>query len=470
MRARQTPRDLAFQDWILAGLRSPLGALVAQPWFDRVALRSLTRWFFPLSRLWAAARSAEGSVERYLDDVPMNRSARLERELEGRLRRFESIRAQVVDIERAWEDAFFGNGGGVDQGPEGRAEIERVRLVNRNVYNAQRRLFAPFRAHGRAAPFRWSVPTPAEVAAVYDDLVADPTRAFAAPDPMPDIAVSRPLAAGHGRRDFWLRFASPSPRMNEEVIARVHEPAGVADPPTLIFGHGICVEFDHWRGLVDEVGTLVTMGFRVIRPEAPWHGRRVPPGSYGGERFVATTPFGALDLFTAAAREWAVLIDWCRRAGAGPVAIGGSSLGALTAQVVADKARYWPERLRPDAMLLITHCGRIEDAAVHGSLARSWGIVEHTVKRGWTRELMGRYMPLLNPVGEPVIPPARIVTVLGRRDDVTPFESARTLIGDWRLPRENAFIWRRGHFSVPLTMLRDHSPLRRFRKILNRLA
>ena len=76
----------------------------------------------------------------------------------------------------------------------------------------------------------------------------------------------------------------------------------------------------------------------------------------------------------------------------------------------------------------------------------------------------------VNPVGEPVIPPTRIVTVLGRHDDVTPFESARTLIGDWRLPRENAFIWRRGHFSVPVTMLRDHAPLYRFRNILNRLA
>ena len=50
----------------------------------------------------------------------------------------------------------------------------------------------------------------------------------------------------------------------------------------------------------------------------------------------------------------------------------------MTAQVIVDKARFWPERLRPDAMLLITHTGRIADAAVQGSMAQAWGIAEHT--------------------------------------------------------------------------------------------
>ena len=192
----------------------------------------------------------------------------------------------------------------------------------------------------------------------------------------------------------------------------------------------------------------------------------MPDGRYGGEMFIATAPRGALDLFTAAAREWAVLIDWCRRTSAGPVAVGGSSLGAMTAQIVAGQGALLAGAAAADAMLLITHTGRIEDTAVRGSLAGAWGIAESTMAHGWTEDLIQRFMPLLDPVGDPVIPPARIVTVLGSQDDVTPFVSARTLIDRWRLPEENRFIWRRGHFTVPLTMLRNPAPLRRFKAVL----
>jgi len=447
-----------------ACLRSPIGSLVGRPWFDRAAMHLLRNWFFPLSRLWAAARAADGSLERFLAAMPGASGVHGQSLLARRLRRFEGVRGLALDSERAWEAAFFGDG---DVAPDGLAGIERQRLFRRNGYNAQRRLFVPWRSAVRSAPIRWAIPSPEEVAADYASLVADPAQAFAVPDPMPPVAESRRFPAAPGRRDRWIRFASPSSRMNDAVVARVYEPDGIADPPTLIFGHGICVEFDHWRGLVDEIEALVAMGIRVVRPEAPWHGRRVPDGRYGGEMFIASAPRGALDHFTAAAREWAVLIDWCRRTSDAPVAIGGSSLGAMTSQVVVDKARFWPERLQPDAMLLITHTGRIADAAVHGSMAQAWGIAENTMARGWTSEQIGRFMPLLDPVGEPVIAPGNIVTVLGSRDDVTPFASARLLIEEWRVPPENRFIWRRGHFSVPVAMLRNRAPLRRFKAVLD---
>ncbi len=451
---------------MIACLRSPLGALIARPWFDRAALAAVSGWFFPLSRLWAAARAAEGSVERYFAEVPMPRTPRAERALQRRLDRFECVRARTVESERAWEDAFFGPAAGA---PEALREAERRRLLQRHAYNTQRRAFAPFAAYGRARPFRWQIPGPAEVEAVYGGLLAEPARAFAPPDPMPPVQVSHAFPAAPGRRDYWLRFPSPSARMNDEVTARVYEPAGVADPPTLLFGHGIGVEFDHWRGVADEIEALVAMGLRVVRPEAPWHGRRVPPGRYGGEQFVATAPCGALDHFTAATREWAVLIDWCRRAGRGPVAIGGSSLGAMTAQIVSDRARRWPERLRPDAMILVTHCGRIEEA-MQGALTRAWSVAGATMAAGWTVEGAARFTPLLDPVDDTTVAPENIVSVLGAYDDVTPYWGARALIDRWGVPPENRFIWRRGHFSVPIAMLRNRAPLVRFREVMARLA
>ncbi|MYE03214.1 MAG: hypothetical protein F4Y03_18455 [Alphaproteobacteria bacterium] len=451
---------------MIACLRSPLGALIGRPWFDRAALAAVSGWFFPLSRLWAAARAAEGSVERYFAEVPMPRTGRAARALRRRLDRFERVRAKTVESERAWEDAFFGPAAAA---PEALREAERRRLLQRHAYNTQRRLFAPFAAHGRARPFRWQIPGPAEVEAVYGGFLAEPESAFALPGRMPRVEVSRAFQAAPGRRDYWLRFPSPSARMNDQAVARVYEPPGAADPPTLIFGHGIGVEFDHWRGVADEIEALVAMGVRVVRPEAPWHGRRVLPGRYGGEQFVATAPCGALDHFTAAAGEWAVLIDWCRQAGSGPLAIGGSSLGAMTAQIVADRARRWPERLRPDAMFLVTHCGRVEEA-LHGALARSWGVAGATIAHGWTNELAQRYTPLLDPVDATSVPPENIVSVLGARDDVTPYWGAKALIDRWDVPEENRFIWRRGHFSVPIAMLRNHAPLVRFREVMARLA
>lgn len=194
-------------------------------------------------------------------------------------------------------------------------------------------------------------------------LVAALAATALVPEPMPEVTALHRVPGPVGT-EYWIRFKSPSARMNDEVVARVYEPDGVVDPPTLIFGHGVCVEFDHWHGLVDEVFAFYRMGIRVIRPEAPWHGRRVPPGRYGGEAFIACAPRGALDIFAAQLPEWAVLIDWARRTSAGPVAVRGSSLGALNAQLLAAQARDWPARLHPDALFLVTHCGRHEDAAV----------------------------------------------------------------------------------------------------------
>ncbi len=457
--------SIPLQEMMVGSLRTPFGKLIARPWFDQVALRLLAKWFFPLSRLWAAARAAEGSVDKYFAETPMEPQSKLRSMIASRLRRFETVRHEVVDMEARWEEAFFGG-----QPPLAGelADIEHQRLFQRNGYNTLRRLFVPLRLRGDIPPVHWDTPSPGHVESIYGAFARDPATAFRAPDPMPVVTQSR-IIESENRHDYWLRFASPSSRMDDDVIARVYEPKGVLNPPTIILGHGICVEFDHWRGLTDEADALAALGNRVIRPEAPWHGRRVPPGRYGGEQFLSTAPLGALDLFTSAVREWSVLIDWCRRQSDAPVAIGGTSLGAMTAQLTADKSRHWPERLHPDALLLITHCGRIEDAVVHGSLARVWGIAKQTEALGWTPELMEVYAPLLDPQGGPVMPPENIVSVLGSHDDVTPFESGKAMNDAWRVPEENQFIWRCGHFSTPLAMLRDHAPLEHFSALLKRL-
>lgn len=253
-------------------------------------------------------------------------------------------------------------------GPDPRTDqelvsIETARLNQRHKLNSLRKAFRFLRHHPiavqRATPSRKE-----EIAAAYGHYLTDRMPLFSAPDPMPKIEVSRRVTGNVGT-DYWLRFRSPHPRLNDMVYARVHEPEGIANPPTLVFGHGICVDFDHWRGLIDEVDTLCRMGVRVVRYEAPFHGRRCPQGRYPGETIVATTPLGPLDSFSGSIREWSVLLDWARRTSNGPLAVGGSSLGALTSLLCADVARAWPERIRPQALLLVTHSGHQQDALVN---------------------------------------------------------------------------------------------------------
>lgn len=442
-------------------LRTPLGGAVARPWFDRTALWALSRWVFPPSRQWAAARAAEGSVDRFYAAVPVAPRPRDRAKLERALAKFEAARASALAAETVWQEALFA--------PERPGDAllvaaEQGRRDARHRYNATRRHFR-FLARREVPLVKRAVPSPSDAAAAYGEGIDDPVTPFALPDPLPAIEASHKVPGEVGDH-YWLRFPSPSARLGDEVYARVLEPHGASDPPTLIFGHGVCVEFDHWHGLVDEIEALVRLGFRVVRPEAPWHGRRVPPGRYGGEELVATIPLGALDLFVGAVREWGVLMDWCRANTNAPVAIGGCSLGALTAQLAADRARAWPDRLRPDALFLVTHCGRLEEAVLRGSIGRLWRLREAAEAAGWTEELLGRYLPLLAPTAGPVVPAERIVSILGTRDTVTPYDSGKALVDGWGLPPENLFLWDRGHFSVPLTLMRNHAPLHRLEAIV----
>lgn len=443
-------------------VRGVAGTLLANPWFDGVALFALRHWFFPLSRLWAAAREADGDAQRFFDAVPMVPRLDLRPRVVKALASFEQARVAAYAMEGEWERAFFG---GDATSARRREAIEGARLSLRHAYNATRRNFR-FLAGPNVPRAKQAIATPDEVAAVYGDATGVGLDAFtAAPDPGPEIEVSRRIASPTGQ-DFWLRFKSPSARLGDMVYARVHEPVGISNPPTVIFGHGICVEFDHWRGLVDECHALARAGFRVIRPEAPWHGRRNVPGRFGGESIIASFPMGLLDALTGAAQEWSVLARWARATSTGPLAFAGSSLGALTAQFAADRASAWPETLRPDALLLLTHTGDLSDVVMHGALANLWMSAADVEAKGWTEDLARGYLGLLQPGVRLSVPANRIVSVLGRRDEVLPYDGGRHLVEQWCVPEQNVFVWERGHFSVPMTLIRRDAPLKRFREIM----
>jgi len=329
----------------------------------------------------------------------------------------------------------------------------------------QRLRFLDIRFGRPVPPVRFETPSQADIEAAYGGFRAEPWRIYQPPDAIPNIEVSRRVASPFGE-DYWLRFRSPSARMGDIAWARVHEPRGVINPPTFIFGNGICVEFDHYGRATADVQVLFKYGIRVIELESAWHGRRRVPGTYGGEPFMARSPLGPIDFFGAQAQELAVLIHWCRQQSKAPVAIGGASLGALAALLAASFSPHWPASMRPDAVALLTVADQIDTLIAESSLSAGIGMAEALERAGWSAKDLMLWQGLTQVPDGPPIPPENIVAVLGARDTILPFASGRSLVERWRLPPENTFIGGAGHFSTPLGLAMDRRPLKRLAKIL----
>lgn len=447
-------------------LKSPLGGLIARPWFDNCVLYFLKNWFFPLSRLWAAARAAEGSVDKFIEQVPLAPpSDKQRRQIAKALYYFDRARLKAFSTEQLWHDYFFGKD---PVAAERLPIVEEMRLDNRTAYNITRKHFLPLKKLVKTS-VRVSPPTPDEVAARYGSKGEKLDDLFSLPETFPEIDVSRsiPTAQGH---DYWLRFRSPSVEMNDFVYARVYEPKGIKNPPTLIFGHGICVESDHYHQLLDEVSSLIRMGIRVIKPEAPWHGRRVLPGHFGGEQLLSAIPISMIEFMAAQLKEWATIINWSRSTSSGPIAIGGSSLGAQTAKLIAVRACHWPDHLKPQALFIAAHCAHISETALDGALSDIWNIGETMKVKGWHRDLEQAWLEKLDPKGMPCMAGKNIVSVMGLRDTVTPTPSAIKQMNCWQVPPENQFIYHRGHFTVPLGIINNDAPIEKLGQILQNEA
>ncbi|MGH7006262.1 MAG: hypothetical protein ACREIP_20135, partial [Alphaproteobacteria bacterium] len=333
-------------------LRGPLGWGIADLAIDRPVLWSMLQLWLPLSRLWAAALAAKGDPEAFLAAVPLD--TKPTQRLAKKLAAFDAHRKDYEDAAAAWEEGFFAPN---LKPPASLARLEAKRGSSARWLTLQRLRFLDTRFGQRVPAVRFETPVPADLEAAYGALRAEPWRIYRPPDVAPDVEVSRRVATHFGE-DFWIRFRSPAARMGDGpgrvAWARVHEPRGVINPPTFVFGNGICVEFDHYGRATADVQIMFRYGVRVIELESAWHGRRRAAGTYGGEPFMARAPLGPLDFFSAQAQELAVIIGWCRQNSKGPVAIGGASLGALAALLAASYAPHWPAAMRPDAVALLT--------------------------------------------------------------------------------------------------------------------
>lgn len=443
-------------------LRTGIAAdLVLRPWFDALALPSIARWLFPLSRAWAAATRAGTDVERFSAEIAAEAlSGRLVEMALGRVaarqRIFESATA-------AWIEAFFA---AVPPSPARLVAAERRRETAAHGWMATRSAFLPLHVRRRFPAIRWELTREDAVERRHGARLAQPREAFAPASEAP-VTMTHSVAAAAGRVR-WLRFPTSVAGLPDTAWARVIEPDGLHDPATIIFLHGICVESEFWRADGGRIDSLVQAGIRVIRPEGPWHGRRREAGWFGGEPIMGRGPLGLIDAFEAWVGELARLIAWARSTSRGPVAIGGISLGALTSQIAAVAAAQWPASLQPDALFLVGTTGSVIDATVVGSLPRALGVFPRLAGLSWTQAALQRWSPLVEPQGRPVMPPANIVMVIGTSDDVTPTDGGLALAKRWGIPADNLFLRDQGHFSVGLGLERAAAPLARLGEILRR--
>lgn len=449
------------------------GNLLLRPWYDWCGVRAIVNWYFPLSRAWAAALEANGDLESFnrLLGTGFRNSGRMCSAL------VQTAQADQVYHERQqqWEDRFFGD----ISAPEN--ELVAVEMQRQSASKHRmlcRKAFLPWRR--KFPKLHWAVPRKEDVERHHGGRLLNPALAFEVPS-VPVFEKSRGLngawepAAPY--RQYWLRFPSLASGEESAVMAnegekgkgwaKVYEPeTGGEGAPCLIFLHGIGMETDFWGEMADPVNMLTKQGFRVIRPEAPWHGHRRLRGRFGGEPAIAQGPLGFIELFHAWVTEVAQLIAWARENGSSQVAVGGLSLGALTAQLVATQARNWESGQRPDHLLLVTTSEDMLDIAMRGSMARLLEMPRHFAAAGWTESDLARWTPLLEPHGDPVMDAQRIVALLGQADDLTPVKGGESLLRRWEVPESNVFRRNQGHFSASLGLYRDSAVLKRLVEVM----
>jgi hypothetical protein len=437
---------------------SPLGALLARPWLDAAGLFGLRR-YMPLSRLWAAANTAKGDVAVFRDEVGSLPAFWSTFQLRPLLAHHDRLKRATDKTREAWETAIFDP----DQASDAGLLDDRRRRAS-TLHQMTRGYFAPLLIPRRPSLARWRIDPPGIVE-------TDPVALYRAAIDPKSVEVSRRFVR-EGLAEYWLRASTLSSRLaarrgSEKLYARVIEPAGGEARDTLIFGSGLCLEFDLLSSGRDSGRQLAAMGWRVIEPISPYHGLRAMPGFYGGEPFFALAPTGTLDLISGQAVETALLTAFARLRFGGTVSVAGISMSSFVAQQIASRCDLWPREARPDAVLLISHSGRLEEVTFGGALASLLGVDRALHEAGWTREALASISRTIDPAARPALAPQRIVSVLGETDRWVPYDHGLALARQWQLPEENVFRYRLGHLGMPVQLTRDPAPFERLRQVLS---
>ncbi|KAB1188300.1 MULTISPECIES: alpha/beta hydrolase family protein [Haloferax] len=440
-------------------MTSPAGRLFTSRVFETIKMRSLPREF-AVVRARAAADVALGEgPEAYLREVGAPPAPHLHDRIERALAQYAQVREEYDETMARWDSVFWG---GYESLPDERVAIERDRREISQERAKPSDIFGFLAKDHLVPPVKFQTPDPDDALTRWHHELAEPERLYAfaesrASEEFPRVERSATVR-GPGTVEFLLRFTSPSPHLSDKATARVYEPADVdGDLPTIIFHSGWGMFDDqlvYWPEEEYLARTLAPAGYRVILPDAPWHGRREPLGHYSGEPYIARAPVGLFTLYSAAALETGVLVDWARTEGAPVVGVGGVSLGGTITLHVGGRCGDWPESMRPDLLFPVGMPGAIDQTLLSGDLTTLLDIDKSLDAAGWTGEKLHELAPLLNPPKTSHLAPDHVFSFIGSRDEMAPTRTAQILLDEWGVPQQNRHEWDCGHFGVVANLIR----------------
>jgi pimeloyl-ACP methyl ester carboxylesterase len=503
----------------LAG--AALGSRLA-PRLDQAIITGIGTMLRPV-RAWAAAELAEGDLDRLraILDLKSDAARYGSRALVKHMH-LVSARAELARL--GWESALFGaeaagsNGrNNLNASPLAASTAEAMRHRAERSLHRMKPFFLPFTAAPISAIGGPPV-TPVEAARILGHLSQRPPLVL---DAASDLHLQRSLiisnqsprtkkankkraqaANGDGPEDWdegesdqsasaadrhsptsnrrqpvsyptvtsWLRW----PTSDGYGYARIIEPllSGhetevidaeqlASDVPAIVICHGLGVEYETAGPSINFALALARRGLRVVIAEFAGHGKRRKPGFYGGEAFMRGQPVAGVLHLLEASDEAARLVAWCRRQGSRSVALAGSSLGAMTAQLATCRAAETSNGgvFLPDQLLLVTPTGNLASLAFSSSMAKAAGLHEAVAAAGWTESGFSPYAALVEPSATPPIDPNAISMVLGTDDTVTPYADGLALARSWQIPDSNLVIAGRGHFTSSIAMVLPGSAL-----------
>lgn len=457
-------------------LGSPLGGLFETTPFETLSLGRLPDQFSVRRARAAADVSLGGGPAAFLREVDAPPAPHLHDRIETALATFAELRERHEDVADRWEAAFWGD---EETTPEERAALERERRRADAAHARPDDAFGFLVRDHLVPPVAFDVPSPEDARERWAHERAEPEHLYGfaestVTESLPRVSRSKTVF-GPGTVEYRLRFETPSLHVGDTAEARVYEPEDPADYlSTVVFFSGLGSLGDRLGYWPEEeaVGRrLARRGYRVVLPDAPWHGRREPLGFHAGEPYLARAPVGHFELYGAAAQEAGVLVEWARTEGAPAVAVGGLSLGGIVALHVAGRCGDWPESMRPDVAAAVAPVGSVTQALTGASrLLSLLGVDDALTAAGWTGDDLNEFASLLNPPAKPSLSPARILVCYGSRDDVAPASTTESLLRRWDVPRRNVVRWDRGHVGTAMRLVRDDEFQRRLTAELDRIA
>lgn len=424
---------------------------------DPMTIGAMKHWWFPSARIWAAANGARGDADAVAATLLPRGQKRIQSKASAlALRQNEGARQHASEANATWREVLID---GRDGDPEA-VETARRRAGSRHLA-----------MHGplAAAVGRRGVQT---VAWAMDAPGASPppVEAYQAPDDVAAVQAGPEFQEGALMRR-WLAAPAETGLVTDTAYARVSWPRDMPVHGVVVVGGGVGVEWDifvRMRRDHDFATAYTVHGLAVVELVSPGHGLRRADHLYGGESFFQSAPVSAGASLAAQVRETGRWIAWARGAFARPVGVFGVSMSSFAAQLAVSHCGRWSEAARPDAALLMAHSGDLI-GVTQGSLSRGLGLPAAQKAAGWTNFDFAPWGEALGPADKPAIPPDAIVSIIGRRDGVTPFKDGEVVREKWSIPLANRFTYGHGHMGLPLRAIMEPTANARFSDILRRL-